>query len=165
MKKTLFLWICLTFVVTAFSQTNNPQWSTFRSERLGFSLDYPDMWDLSEGMFNNYIFSNTTKPYGIFSVKVGDPFVDSAAAAGYFDLRVRELNDAKVSRAGTYTTLMYKLTIVQNGKNMDIHYWLFVQGNRLYTFSYTVDESLLQNPQVVDEFKSSYGVIETLKFF
>lgn len=161
--KTLLLLSFLLVGFAAQAQTNFNTWDQFQSSRFGFTMRYPDLWEVNEESNGNYSFHNPYEHLGMFRVIVDDRG-DSATAANDLVRLERENNGIGQTPEGTDKLVMYKSMIVQDGINTEVHHWVIQEKNTLYRCSYSFDTTLRNAPNLVEEMKLAYQTIESLTF-
>jgi len=162
MKKLLFLSFLFIGVV-AQAQTNFNTWDQFNSSRFGFSMRYPDLWDVNEESNGIYVFHNPYERLGVFRMIIDDRG-DSATATNDLIRLEQENNGSRQMDDDAKKMVIYKSMIVQDGINLEVHHWVFQVKNTLYRCSYSFDTTLRNAPNLVEEMKLAYQTIESLNF-
>jgi len=162
MKKLLLL--CFLLIgVGVHAQTNFNTWDQFQSSRFGFTMKYPDLWEVNEESNGNYTFHNPYERLGMFRITIDDRG-DSATAANDLVRLEQENNGSGQMVEGAKKIVMYKSMIVQDGVNLEVHHWVIQVKNTLYRCSYSFDTTLRNAPNLVEEMKLAYQTIESLNF-
>jgi len=162
MKKLLFL-SCLFIGFVAQAQTNFNTWDQFNSSRFGFTMRYPDLWEVNEESNGKYAFQNPYERLGTFCIIIDDRG-DSATAYNDLLRLERENNGSRQMGDELKKMVIFKSVIVQDGINLEVHHWVIQVKNRLYRCSYSFDTTLRNAPNLVEEMKLAYQTIESLNF-
>ncbi|MDX5320542.1 MAG: DUF3805 domain-containing protein [Bacteroidota bacterium] len=162
MKRLLVLLSFLTpFIASA--QTNFSGWDQFSSNRFGFTLKYPDTWDVNEVSNGEYAFKNPYEKLGEFRIIVEEKF-DSISASNDL-IRLQEENaGSSLSEVGDHQILIYKTMSVLNGVSVEIHHWVIRSGNTLFHCTYKFDSALRNATNLTDEMKMAYQAVESINF-
>jgi|GEM_PF-2295968 len=163
MKKLLFLFA---FLLSAGlqAQTNFNSWDEFRSTRFGFTMNYPDSWEVNEESNGNFTFHNPYVHLGVFRIIIDDRG-DSATAYNDLIRLAQENNGTGLNDYGNKKLLMYKSMIIQDNVHLEVHHWVILVNSSLYRCSYTFDTNLRDAPNLVEEMKLAYQTMESLNFF
>lgn len=162
MKKLLFLSLLL-FGFAAQAQTNFNTWDQFKSSRFGFTMKYPDLWEVNEESNGHYTFHNPYERLGVFRILVDDRG-DSATAFNALMRLDQENKGSGLTDLGDKKMVMYKSMVVQDNVQLEVHNWVILANNTLYQCSYTFDTTLRNAPNMVEEMKLAYQTIESMNF-
>ncbi|MBI1221206.1 MAG: DUF3805 domain-containing protein [Bacteroidetes bacterium] len=162
MKHTLLILLFL-LPLAGFAQTNLPGWDEFRSDRFGFTMKYPDQWNVNEISNGIYNFKNPYVRLGTFQLAVTDQG-DSMRAKVALQHIADDNEGGSINTLADKEALVYKSMSVQSGVTIEVHHWVFTHENYLFHFTYSFDSSLMHAPNLMEERKQAYQVIETLNF-
>ena len=164
MKQSL-LFLGLIFLITGSlkAQTNFNTWAEFQSPEHGLSLKHPESWEVNEVESGFFIFKNPYERLGQFRIKV-EVCADSADALLLLDKVEEQQGGVKRSVLEDRVMLTYKVMGIRNGDDLETHYWVIAYGNKLFYCSYEFRVSLRNNPNINEEIKQAYSVIESMHF-
>lgn len=162
MKPTLLI-LFLLGPLFGMAQTNFPNWDQFRSDRFGFTMKYPDQWDVNEESSGVYSFKNPYERLGTFTIRMDDRG-DSTNAISDLERIADDNKGGSLNTIGNRQVYMYKTMSVREGNTVEIHNWIFRHGNYLIYCSYSFDSALMHAPNLVDEMKLAYQTVESMNF-
>lgn len=150
-------------ILSLSAQTNFSNWDQFRSDRFGYSLKYPETWEVNEISNGVYVFRNPYKPLGTFRISV-EEHGDSSTARTMLENLKDENSGSSLSTDNTKALLVFKTMSIQNGQDTELHHWVIAAGSRVYFCSYEFPASSRTATNLVEEMKSAYQVIESMQF-
>lgn len=162
MKKCLLSCLIVFLGCYCNAQSLNPGWGLFRSERFGFSMEYPQNWVVNESGNARYEFYNLNKKLGVFTVQVMEDFSDSAHVYSRLAEMRDDANGSRLDQEGEKWRLSYKTTILSEGRNYEVSHWAIGFRNRIYLCSYHIESAYRNSPDVMEEAKAAFRMIETL---
>ena len=166
MKRSFLILLLFTGASLSLSaQTSFPVWNEFRSDRFGFSIQYPDMWTVNEQANGTYVFANKDpqQSLGTYTIVVENNNDSATAQSRQISLR-DEHQGSTLTKFGTRSLLTYKTVAVRNGVDLEIHHWIVAVDSRLFLCSYSFPTQLRNSTQMVDELTMAYKMIEMLNF-
>lgn len=162
MKRIMVLLVCVMGAVDLCGQSLNPGWTLFRSERFGFSLEYPQSWIVNETGNGSYEFYNINKKLGLFILDIEEDYTDSAAVYSKLRDLSNEANGANLDASQGKWLLTYKTTILNEGRQYEVFHWAIGYRQRIYYCRYEIESTTKSTPDVQEEVKVAFRMIETL---
>ncbi len=162
MRKLLFFCF-LALGISTQAQTNFNSWDLFQSTRFGFTMKYPDQWEVNEESNGNFTFHNPYERLGTFRIIIDDRG-DSAAAYQNLLRLEQDNNGGGILDYGSRKMVLFKTVIVQDNIQLEVHHWVILVENTLFRCSYTFDTALRNAPNMVEEMKLAYQTIDSLNF-
>lgn len=163
MKKVLVLCLLLGSVSLK-AQTVFNQWEVFKTDRFGFSMNYPDSWVMIEKGNAEYVFKSEVGNRGTFKLKVEEK-TDSSAAVAVLK-QEEDLNaGSRFSVLNDRCILMYKTMAIVNGSQFETHHWTISAGNKVLYCSFTYDAKKRNDANLKEEILLAYQMIESLSFY
>src|SRR5688572_9380967 len=112
-RSPLALLFALCSFLTLSTQTNFPVWDEFRSDRFGFILQYPDVWNVNEQSNGVYVFKNENEKLGVYKLSVEEVADTNAMQSRLNVLKEENKGSSLVPMPGNRYLMTYK-TIVSN---------------------------------------------------
>ncbi len=146
------------------AQTNFNKWDVFKTDRFGFSMNYPDSWVMNEKGNGDYTFQNEVADRGSFRLWVEEKS-DSSEAVAVLKSEENRNAGSRFSALNDRCMVVYKTIAILRGKDMETHHWTIAYQNKVLHCSFTFEARKRTDANLQEEIVLAYQMIESITFY